>query len=217
MPNWNHGFEAETPALAFHSSPAASEVTSVRSLANRESKTHRSGHERRPVPPLWGDGVPVPAACGCIVLVDADVLGRLGGRGVSVGSHGYSQVWDGRVVLLHRYLLGLDVGDPRVVDHVNRDRLDNRRTNLRVCSRAENNRNRAARNTYPTASGRWEGKVQIDGIRHFLGTFPTEAQALRAVATFRSTLDHDVIRYRDALDAVAHATDGKLLPEGGKR
>jgi len=48
------------------------------------------------------------------------------------------------VGLMHRFILGLGPhkpGDP-VVDHVNHDRLDNRRGNLRVVSQRDNMRNR---------------------------------------------------------------------------
>lgn len=45
---------------------------------------------------------------------------------------------DGKNITLrmHRVVLGHD--GPEDVDHINRDSLDNRRCNLRVCSRAEN-------------------------------------------------------------------------------
>jgi len=39
-------------------------------------------------------------------------------------------------ILMHRYLL--DVSDNKEVDHINGDPLDNRRNNLRMCSRSEN-------------------------------------------------------------------------------
>lgn len=39
---------------------------------------------------------------------------------------------------LHRFLLGLGVGDPSVGDHINRNTLDNRRCNLRVATLPNN-------------------------------------------------------------------------------
>ena len=52
-----------------------------------------------------------------------------------------------KTIKLHRYLKecpkGLDI------DHINHDTLDNRKTNLRICTRAENNHNLGIRtNTY---------------------------------------------------------------------
>lgn len=44
-------------------------------------------------------------------------------------------------IYLHRYLMGLQPGDKRVVDHINHDGTDCRRGNMRICTRAENNRN----------------------------------------------------------------------------
>lgn len=46
-----------------------------------------------------------------------------------------------RVVFMHRVILGLKHGDGVDCDHINGDRLDNRRANLRPCTRAENMRN----------------------------------------------------------------------------
>jgi len=42
---------------------------------------------------------------------------------------------------LHRYILGFKKGDP-IVDHKNGNPLDNRKSNLRSCTNAENLRNR---------------------------------------------------------------------------
>jgi len=47
-----------------------------------------------------------------------------------------------RNVYLHRLILGLTAGEE--ADHINRDGLDNRRSNLRVCSRLQNAHNQGA-------------------------------------------------------------------------
>jgi hypothetical protein len=44
-------------------------------------------------------------------------------------------------VAMHRFILGLKHGDPRVGDHVNRNTMDNRRGNIRIATLSENARN----------------------------------------------------------------------------
>ena len=92
---------------------------------------------------------------------------------------------------LHRVIVGLEPGDPRVVDHINRDRLDNRRANLRVVTRGENAQNAKPRGgssrhrgVYSNGRGGWCVKV---GRRH-IGTFPTERDAADAAREARARL-----------------------------
>ena len=59
-----------------------------------------------------------------------------------VNSKGYAVTRkDGRSVLMHRLVMGI-VDRPDIeVDHIFHDKLDNRRSQLRICTRAENRRN----------------------------------------------------------------------------
>ena len=51
--------------------------------------------------------------------------------------HGYIQATiDGELVLMHRWLMGAKKGQE--IDHINNDKTDNRRENLRFCTRSQN-------------------------------------------------------------------------------
>jgi hypothetical protein len=47
-----------------------------------------------------------------------------------------------QIISMHRFLLGLSKGDGLCVDHINLNKIDNRRINLRVCSKQQNAMNR---------------------------------------------------------------------------
>lgn len=61
----------------------------------------------------------------------------------------YAMTKDGsRSIKLHRYLM--EVPDGLITDHINRNTLDNRKSNLKICTRAENNRNMGIKRRHPT-------------------------------------------------------------------
>lgn len=87
-----------------------------------------------------------------------------------------------RAVLMHRVILGLSHGDPRHADHINHDRLDNRKRNLRVVTASQNCHNRRLPSgvTWNRSNQQYEARVCIRGERHWLGLFrdPDEAQVV---------------------------------------
>lgn len=57
----------------------------------------------------------------------------------------YIETWvKGKRIHLHRFLLGLngEYNPNETVDHINGDSLDNRKNNLKICSKKENSQNR---------------------------------------------------------------------------
>ena len=56
-------------------------------------------------------------------VLDFEDFTRLGGRKLSLGSHGYAQMWDDKLVtLVHRWVVRAKPRD-RTVGHLNGDRL----------------------------------------------------------------------------------------------
>lgn len=99
-----------------------------------------------------------------------------------------------RAVYLHRFILDLPKGRQPEVDHINHDGLDCRRSNMRICSRSENQRNSRFRGKNKSgflgvfASGnRWYASVQVNGIRYESDRFECVIDAAKA---------HDVLALR---------------------
>lgn len=91
----------------------------------------------------------------------------------------------GRTRLFHRMILE-PIPDGMVVDHINRDRQDNRRENLRVVSNSENCRNIGSRPnktskyrgvSWNAESKKWQVVLRIDGKLRWIGAYESEDAA----------------------------------------
>lgn len=89
-------------------------------------------------------------------------------------------------IIMHRSILGIDNGDPRIVDHSNGVKTDNRRGNLRVCTKAQNGYNQKAQRTNTTgfkgvtkhkATGRYMAQITVEGQKKYLGVFDSAKDA----------------------------------------
>lgn len=97
-------------------------------------------------------------------------------------------------VFLHRVILGLAPEDPRLVDHIDGNTLDNRRANLRVVTAAQNAQNQGSRGgssehrgvTWDRARGKWMASAMLNGKRTTIGRFATEDEAAAAASAWRA-------------------------------
>jgi hypothetical protein len=89
-----------------------------------------------------------------------------------------------RTVYMHREIMGFP--DGKHIDHIDRDGLNNRRSNLRICSAAQNQRNRGKQvNNAAGHKGvswnwqkrKWEARINARGKRKFLGYFDSPEEA----------------------------------------
>jgi hypothetical protein len=105
---------------------------------------------------------------------------------------------NGLMLTLHAWLFG-SPPPGMVVDHANGNKLDNRRSNLRLLTVSQNGLNRHRANKNNKRSGtpgvcwskgeeKWRVQIRCNGKDHFGGYFTDEAQAIQAATTLRTKL-----------------------------
>lgn len=121
-------------------------------------------------------------------LVDDRDYERLSKHDWYYGFRGYAmrskRMPNGRrkTVSMHREILG--VGPDQEVDHINGDKLDNRRSNLRTVSKSANLHNRSAYGpskvkgvSWDKRKKKWRAEIGKNGRRFWLGYHDTKAAA----------------------------------------
>lgn len=119
-------------------------------------------------------------------VVDADLYTIFSDNQWYTNNRGYAVC---RAGLMHRLVMGAVSG--QIVDHISGDIRDNRRVNLRICTHAENMRNRrsvSGSSLYkgvkielrPSGSSRIRATITHNRKTIHLGTFKTEEDAARA-------------------------------------
>lgn len=94
---------------------------------------------------------------------------------------------NGKIITLHRILAKAKKGE--IVDHINKDKLDNRKENLRICTYQQNifNSGKGTKNTsgvtgvgWRKDTKKWRAYIIVDAVQKTLGSFKEKDDAVKA-------------------------------------
>lgn len=131
-----------------------------------------------------GDHCEIITSKGERISIDKNDLDLVQGRSWCVDPRGYV-VANIKARTLHRHILGLK--DPKIsVDHIDGNKLNNRRANLRACKQTHNSKNlkKKKNNTsgYPgirmTPHGKYNVRITVDRKEIHVGNFDTFDEAI---------------------------------------
>jgi len=101
----------------------------------------------------------------------------------------YVQAWiNSKMVLLHKFVMNYHEGE-MVVDHINRNPLDNRKCNLRIVTRSQNMMNTSSQIgssskyigvCFDKIRNKWRATINLNGKQIQLGEFNNEIDAAKA-------------------------------------
>lgn len=145
-----------------------------------------------------------------LILLDDCDLHLLSSYTIRVAAKGYAIAYNSstqEAIYLHRLIMNPPAG--LEVDHINGNRLDNRRTNLRICTKSENMRNAVRpkeskhglpKGVYLTKSRRnpYEVKFKYNTLTVRVGNFDSVEKAekayLRAIELFHGQFAYHTSR-----------------------
>lgn len=135
----------------------------------------------------------IPLTQGKVAIVDDRFYERLTAMGHWTYSTtwGYAQLCDGKTTMqMHRIIWKLAGRRlPRLLDHRDLNKLNNRLNNLRPATPSQSAQNRgiSSRNSSgfkgvhcDRASGKWIARIMVRGVRKFLGRHETAEKAAKA-------------------------------------
>lgn len=101
--------------------------------------------------------------------------------------------YNGETYRLHRLIMNCPEG--MVVDHLNGDKLDNRKCNLRICTQRENVNNR--HNVKGYCYDKAKKKYMVRYNRKYYGRYETEEEAIRAYQLACSGVEYKTTRRKN--------------------
>jgi HNH endonuclease len=121
---------------------------------------------------------------GKFALCEVADLHLVAGHAWHLHSKGYAtrDRYPGGTVLMHREVARAPAG--RLVDHINQDKLDNRRVNLRLVDQTSNafncNRGEGVGVSWSKQAKHWKCYLDFHRKRHYLGVFKSKEEAICA-------------------------------------
>jgi hypothetical protein len=131
----------------------------------------------------------IPLAKGGVTVVDDEDYAGLCEYSWQLSTKGYAfrtyhvRGRRGRSIYMHRVIASARAGPQ--IDHVDRNKLNNTRRNLRPATNAQQQANRLSttgrsKGTWMASADRWYARIKIGGRSRHLGCFPSEEEAARA-------------------------------------
>jgi len=163
------------------SSPPSNGVTNMKTVSN--------------IYFIHDDGTAEMKCGNSIVRLDADKVDLVSKFKWSIGSHGYPTSGCGKnQKLMHRLIFEVDRGS--IIDHINRDKLDNRVANLRIATFQENMSNKEVstvntsgyKGICRTTDGKWQAQICKDRRSIYLGRYESAELAAQAYDTAARTI-----------------------------
>lgn len=151
---------------------------------NRNMGYHRSNN-RYDLNGDYGIGITAKNETFYFDLDDYDIIKNIGwscnNQGYIIGN--ITENGKQKRIKLHRLIMNCP--DDMVVDHIDGNKLDNRKSNLRLCSIKENSRNSGVskrnklgvKGVSITHCGTYQAQIQVDGELKYLGSFKTIKEA----------------------------------------
>lgn len=102
---------------------------------------------------------------------------------VHISGYACHSVNERKKLFMHQLIM-----DAKMIDHINGDKLDNRKQNLRICTHQQNMQNsRPRKGTSPykgvswhNTRKEWRAQIYHNGKKMHLGSFATDVEAARA-------------------------------------
>lgn len=132
--------------------------------------------------------IKIPLTHGKFSIIDEDDLDKVSSFKWYYSSDGYAKNSPYlknhklKKLIMHRLITNCSIG--LEVDHINGDRLDNRKCNLRICNRSQNSRNKTPIGVTYHKGGkrikRWRAQIYFDNKNHTIGYFLEKEDAIKA-------------------------------------